>query len=173
MAKVLTTLAGMVGAVALLCPAAHACGDKFLLVARSGPWQMAQGTGEPGAILIYWAHASEERSAVLCSPDLASTLERAGHTVVVAEDLDSLRATLGEQGFDLVLTDGTSAHALRDEVAAVSADTTIVPCMAFPTRAEYSRAKAEFGVVVKAPSTSDRLLWTVAQAMAVAGRADR
>lgn len=138
---------GVIVTLASLSAAAHACGDKFLMVGRGAKFQRAYASVYPGKVLIY-ARPSTEANAAIRDPQLHKALRQAGHAVSVIEDWTLLEQALKTVPVDIVLVDVAEASRLQPLLAA-SATTPETLYVAFP------RAASRDGVICRLKS-SDR-----------------
>jgi hypothetical protein len=117
MSRIALLVVALIVSVPALYPAAHACGDKFLMVGRGARFQRAYASVYPGKVLIY-ARSSTDPKAAIRDPQLHKALRQAGHAVSVIEDWALLEQALRTVPVDVVLVDVAEAARLRDLVAA-------------------------------------------------------
>lgn len=108
--------------LALVAPAANACGE--------GQFNMGQGlryqrylAQHPANVLVY-DDGTVDRKA------LYSGLQKAGHKVTVVGTADAMALALRAHKFDVVIADLDDAKAMQSHVAAASAKTKVLPVVA-------------------------------------------
>ena len=151
----LVALGGLVG---LSDAVLEACGSKFLVSSRGARYQRVLASIKPTSILFYWQQDANTKEEDRWNPDAEEMLESVGHTVEVTYDADAFMGAAREGGFDVLVLSIDEAKRLRPELAALSVDSAVVPLLMFPTRSQYSRAREEYGVVMKLPTTTDKML---------------
>ena len=141
-----------------------ACGSKFLVGARSARYQRLQMTMNPASILWYYQQEADAPEDERWDSEFEAYLEKIGHTIELASDPDELRSAMLAGKFDIVILDIDYAREQRTELELLSTDSILLPTLLFPTRPEYSKAKREFGNVLKYPSTLSGILSAIDKA---------
>ncbi len=141
-----------------------ACGSKFLVGARSARYQRLQMTMNPASILWYYEEGPDTPEDERWDPEFAAWMEKIGHTIELAGDPDELRSAMLAGKFDVVILQIDQAREHRAELEMLAGDAVLLPMLVFPTRPEYSKAKREFGTVLKTPSTTSGLLSAIDKA---------
>jgi hypothetical protein len=136
----------------------NACGSKFLVASKGARYQRVLASIQPARILFYWPEDASTREEDRWNPAASEMLESAGHTVEVSwNDKTFLHAARGGH-FEVLVLPIDDARRLRPDLEALSESSAVVPLLVLPTRSEYSRAREEYGVVMKLPTTSDKML---------------
>ncbi len=53
---------------------------------------------------------------------------------------------------------GNDLSRVKSDLAALPPDAAVVPLLMFPTRSQYSQAREEYGIVMKLPTTTEKML---------------
>ena len=141
-----------------------ACGSKFLVGARSARYQRLQMTMNPASILWYSQEDANTPEDERWDPEFEAYMEKIGHTIEMASDLDELRSAMLAGKFDVVILQIDLLREERAELESLAADAVLLPTLLFPTRPEYSKAKREFGTVLKYPATMSGFLSAIDKA---------
>ncbi len=141
-----------------------ACGSKFLVGARSARYHRLQMTMNPASILWYYEEGPDTPEDERWDPEFEAWMEKIGHTIELAGDPDELRSAMLGGKFDIVILDIDFAREQRTELESLAVDAVLLPTLLFPTRSEYSKAKREFGTVLKYPATMGGLLSAIDKA---------
>ena len=152
---VLFILGGMVG---LSDAVLNACGSKFLVSSRGARYQRVLASIQPTSILFYWQQDDDTKEEDRWNPAAEEMLEAVGHTVEVLHDDEAFLDAARDGGFDVLLLPIDEARRLQADLAALPPGPAVVPLLMFPTRSQYSQAREEYGVVMKLPTTSDKML---------------
>lgn len=126
-------------------PAAHACGDKFLVISRGA--QRVPRAHHPATILLYVRPGSDAAAAAQRA-SLESTLKKAGHSVDAVDTSAAVSSALKNRGYDLVLADLTDASALARELRASAPAIEVIP---LAIKADAAVAAKSFATVVQIP----------------------
>ena len=101
---------------------AHACGDKFMLLARGMSFQRAYAALHPGGVVVY---VEDTAGAEARTKDFRKLLVRAGHTVRLAAgraELERLRVDPA----DIVIAATSQSAVLIDTVAGLAPQPTVL-----------------------------------------------
>jgi hypothetical protein len=161
MKKLLFT--GIAAAALALGPVAVlACGDKFVVLGRTGRFFV---TKYPAAILIY-VNPGSHMPAAMKEFRLEATLKRAGHKPKTVDSSADLEQALSSGKYDLVLADLSDCPGVeKDAVSAVSKPL-VVPVLYKPTPDELAAVEKKYGcLIAPASSRSTDLLPVLDQAM--------
>lgn len=142
-----------------------ACGSKFLVGARSARYQRLQTALHPSTILFYWEDdptTVEDDEASW--GDVRAAIEKVGHRFEMTTDRSAFESAVRAGKFEIVMMTLEEARRRKTDVAAIAPDVVLLPFVEFPTRPEYSKAKHEFGQVLKIPATVSQLLSTIDKA---------
>ena len=153
--SVLVALGGLVG---LSDAVLEACGSKFLVSSRGARYQRVLASIQPTSILFYWPEDTNTEEEDRWNPAAEEMLESVGHTVEVFSDDDAFLGAARGGGFDVLVLPIDEARRLKSDLAALPPDAAVVPLLMFPTRSQYSQAREEYGVVMKLPTTTDKML---------------
>ena len=151
----LVALGGLVG---LSDAVLEACGSKFLVSSRGARYQRVLASIQPTSILWYWQQDEKTEEEDRWNPDAEEMLESVGHTVEVSYDDESFLSAARRGDFDVLVLPIDEARRLRPDLEALPVDSAVVPLLMFPTRSQYSQAREEYGVVMKLPTTTDKML---------------
>ena len=151
----LVALGGLVG---LSDAVLEACGSKFLVSSRGARYQRVLASIEPASILFYWPQDATTEEEDRWNPDAEEMLEGAGHTVEVASDQETFLRDARAGSFDVLVLPIDEANRLQPDLEALSIDSAVVPWLWFPTRSQYSQAREEYGIVMKLPTTAEKML---------------
>ncbi len=151
----LVALGGLVG---LSDAVLEACGSKFLVSARGARYQRVLASIEPTSILFYWQQDDDTEEEDRWNPAAEEMLEGAGHTVEVSYDDKSFLSAARRGDFDVLVLPIDEARRLKPELGTLPSDAAVVPLLMFPTRSQYSQAKEEYGIVMKLPTTGEKML---------------
>jgi len=160
----LMLVAGLLAAAPSTWTVAHACGDKFLIVGRSGRFNQAYAAIYPATILLY-APAGRTASAAILDPKFQSSLTGAGHRIEVVKDEEQARRMLQAGRFDIVLADAADADALKARAAQSPSQPTVMPVLFNPTKAEAEAIKARYRCELKPSDRPARYLSTIDEEM--------
>ena len=127
---------------------AHACGDKFLMVGRSGRFNQAYAAIYPATILLY-APGGRAASAAILDPKFQVSLNRAGHRIEVVKNEEQAGQMFQAGRFDIVLADAADADALKARAAQSPSQPTVMPVLFNPTKAEAEAIKARYQCELK------------------------
>ncbi len=163
MRKLSVTIAVLTVAAQLGSPVLEACGAKFLVATRIARYQRALFAASPANILVY-RHNNEEE-VVEFAAALRTVLEDVGHTVTVVTSEGDLQNAARTSDFSLVMMDLDTARQLRGDVESWAPDSALLPIAAYATRPQASRARQEFGQVLKVPARRSEVLSTVHDAV--------
>ena len=97
-------------------------------------------------------------------PDGANFFEQVGHTLEVAFDADTFLAAAKNGDYDVLLVWIEQAGNLQSDMASLAPDAAVLPILKFPTRSVYSAARKEWGIVLKLPTTSPKILAAIEKA---------
>ncbi len=164
MRRLSVTIAVLTVLVHLGGPVLEACGAKFLVATRIARHQRLRYAASPANILVY-QHTDDE-GVVEFSAALHDVLENVGHTVTVVASEDDLQDAARTHDFNIVMMELDVARRLRTDVESWSPDSVVLPMVAFATRPQASRAREEFGLVLRLPAKKSALLSTVHDAHA-------
>lgn len=146
------------GIVGLSDTVLNACGSKFLVSSKSGRYQRVLASIKPTSILFYWQQDGNTKEEDRWNPAAEEMLESVGHTVEVSYDADAFLDAAGDGGFDVLVLAIDEARRLQADLAALPPGPAVVPLLMFPTRSQYSQAREEYGVVMKLPTTTEKML---------------
>ena len=164
MRKIVFVFSLLTGTAFLVNPVLDACGSKFLVGARSARYQRMQVTMNPASILWYYEQKPDAAEDERWDPEFEAWMEKIGHTIEVVGDHGELRSALLAGTFDIVILQIDHVREHRAELESLAADSVLLPVLPFPTRPEYSKAKREFGTVLKFPTTVNGILSTIEKA---------
>ena len=131
----------LLGALVGVCSAAHACGDKFLIVGRCVNYQRTHMAEHPGSVLILWG-ANSKTAAAIRDVQLQNFLQQAGHRVNVVEESPGTLETFRAGDYDVVLVDAADADRVRLEL--VGARTRVLPVMYQATDAQMDQVRQNY-----------------------------
>ena len=141
--------------------AVAACGDKLVVLGRGVRFERIVESEYPGTIVLYL----NPRSRLPAADEqfhLASVLELAGHTVLLAKSRAELDRSLREEPADLVLADIVDARSLSAELTATPAAPVVLPVLYKPTDAELAEAQRQTACLGQAAKRKrEHLLRTV------------
>ncbi len=163
MRRLSVTIAILTVLVHLGAPVLEACGAKFLVATRIARYQRALFAANPANILVY-QHNSEEE-VVEFAAALRTVLEDVGHTVAVVTTEGDLQNAARTNDFSLVMMALDAARLLRGDVESWSPESTLLPIAKYATRPQASRARQEFGRVLKVPARRSEVLSAVHDAV--------
>ncbi len=158
MKKLFLVLVVVGGIVALSDAVLNACGSKFLVSSRGARYQRVLASIQPTSILFYWPEDATTEEEDRWNPAAEEMLESVGHTVEVSYDADAFLDAARDGGFDVLLLPIDEARRLQADLAALPPGPAVVPLLMFPTRSQYSQAREEYGVVMKLPTTTEKML---------------
>jgi hypothetical protein len=161
----LMILACLTLAVAPTSPDVSACGDKFIVAEEGMRNEAMLQASKPGRVLLYRPEAPDA-AACMRDPELRASLEKAGHTVVVADGDEALSRALASERFDVVLVEYAKASDVRDTVKGNSASPVVVPVLDRTARQFLSAARREFKIVLNVPASAYRVVMALDKAMA-------
>lgn len=138
-------------------PVLDACGSKFLVGSKAARYQRMRAVS-PANVLVYYKQDATTAAEDRWNPEFESTLEQVGYSIEVATDASSFQEAVRGRDFDIVMMGLGDARNLRSDISSLSPHAVLLPVVSFPTRAELSQAKREFGNVLKTPTTMKRLL---------------
>ena len=152
--------------VTLATTAVFACGDKLMLLAGSARFRQVFPGSRPASILAYSRQNSSVHGLV---NDLEhqSTLKHAGYKVFAIEDRTRLDEALKTGKFDLLLVDAADAEGLEPQARSAPSRPLVLPVVYKSTKAEAKSVERKFHCVLKAPSSPDRFLAAIDEAMGV------
>jgi ABC-type amino acid transport substrate-binding protein len=137
-----------------------ACGDKFLMVGRSGRFNQAYAAIYPATILLY-APAGRAASVAILDPKFQSSLTRAGHRIEVVKTEEQAVQMLQAGRFDLVLSDAADADALKARAAVSPTQPTVMPVLINQTKADAEAIKTRYQCELKPSDRPGRYLSTI------------
>jgi len=141
-----------------------ACGDKFLMVGRSGRFNQAYAAIYPATILLY-APGGRAASAAIADPKFQASLTRAGHRIEVVTNEELAAQMLQAGHFDIVLADAADADLLKARAAQSPSQPTVMPVLFNPTKAEAEAIKARFQCELKPSDRPARYLSRIDEEM--------
>lgn len=150
--------------VASLTQQARACGDKFLVVGRGVRPKQLSSTLMPASILIY-QNPTSESARVASDPELQASLMKAGHSVALAEDTQTLHEALTSGRYDIIVAALSDALRLKREAETAPSKPTVLPVIYNPTVKALGDAKNAFACVLPRPGKTSQLLAVIDQAM--------
>ena len=89
-------------------------------------------------------------------------LEKVGHDIEVTTDLDAFQSAMETGRFNIVMMPLEDARQMQAQVQSASA--VLLPLAYLVSGPEYSLAKEEFGLVLRTPTTTKKLLSAVQEA---------
>ena len=140
----------------------EACGAKFIVTMRSPRALLAQRATRPATILLY-QHTADV-GVVEFIGELRNVLNGGGHTVTVVTSEAALREAAASQKFNVVRLQLDAARRLRNDLDSSSHGASILPMKEYVRGAEAARVKAEFGQMLKLPTTDREVLSVVRDA---------
>ncbi len=152
------------GIVGLSDAVLNACGSKFLVSSKGGRYQRLLASIKPTNILWYYQQDENTPEDERWDPDGAKFFEQVGHTLEVRFDADTFLAAAKNGDYDVLLVWIEQARSLQSDMASLAPDAAVLPILKFPTRSEYSAARKEFGIVMKLPTTSPKILAAIEKA---------
>jgi hypothetical protein len=160
------TLLLVLAAVVILgrAPAAHACGDKFVVLGRGMRFGRAHAARFPGSVLIYANPASHMPDAMK-QFRLEPTLKAAGHKTRVVENSADLEEMLASGRYDIVLADVTDSAGVQTQAASAPSKPSVVPVLYKPTPADLAAVEKKYGCLIAPASSRLDLLPVLDQAM--------
>ena len=141
-----------------------ACGSKFLVSSKGARYQRILASIKPTNILWYYQQDENTPEDERWDPDGAKFFDQVGHTLEVSFDVDTFLAAAKNGDYDVLLMWIEQARSLQSEMASLSPDAAVLPILKFPTRSEYSAARKEWGIVLKLPTTSPKILAAIEKA---------
>ncbi len=135
--------------VTLGTSAVFACGDKLMLLAGSARFRQVFAGSRPATILAY----SRQNSSV--------------HGLVKDLEHTTLDEALKTGKFDLLLVDAADAEGLEPQARSAPSRPLVLPVVYKSTKAEAKSVERKFHCVLKAPSSPDRYLAAIDEAMGV------
>lgn len=142
---------------------AGACGDKLLILGRGVRFQV-DTANYPSAIVLF-ANPNHPSSARFEDTQLRSIMKQAGHRLSSVKSRDELATALKNGRYDLVLADFSDAPSLEDMVQAAPSKPVLLPWVEQGKKTDEPKAKARYGVVLKAPASVAHFLSTVDRTM--------
>ncbi len=164
MKRLSVTIAALTVLVHLGSPVLEACGAKFLVASSIARYQRLQFAANPANILVYQQtdhEGADDDDLRAFAAKLRDLLEGVGHSVTVVATENDLQAAARTRDFDIVMMYLEVARRLRSDVESWSPDSAVLPIVAFSTRPQASRARQEFGQVLKLPAKNSETLSTV------------
>lgn len=154
----------LLGTSCLLGPGgwALACGDKFLLLARSIRFEEAYAARHPASVLVYVDPATGF-SAV--GKQVVTILTKAGHKPVTAEGKGALKEALKAGSFDVILADIADIESVDTDVKAAGVRPMVLPVVYNPTGKELEAAKKQYTCLLKAKGKDRHFLAVVNEVM--------
>lgn len=119
----------IVSALALAPLPAQACGEGMFNTGKGLPYQ-AYLAPRPAAVLVY----STPDASGAEQDALHAGLQKAGHTVTVVRDADSLKRAIGEHRYDVVISAFDVVDAIPTQVTAGETPPSILPVVARSAR---------------------------------------
>ena len=160
MKRLSLAIAALMAFVYLGSPVLEACGAKFLVATRIARYQRLQFSARPANILVY-QHTSDDEEVVALAEALRLVMEDVGHSVTVVESESDLQNAAEAEDFDIVMMDLDVARRLRSNIESWTPESALLPMVAYATRPQASRARQEFGQVLRLPAKRVELLSTV------------
>jgi len=148
---------------------ALACGDKFLVPGRGVRFERTPEERRASRVLIYAPPASA-LARTMARLKLEASLRKVGYPITVAATPDDL-AIAAATAWDVVLVDVTDGAVAKSRLP-VASQTHLVGVLPKTTAVETARARAQFPIVLRAPSRSQDFL-DVIDGAAVCAREDR
>jgi len=138
---------------------AHACGDKTMRV-KTGLRYYEQAKQHPSKILIYSASLPPGKAV-----ELRDYLNDVGHKATAMDDVSSVKNSIRNSHYDLVLTNLAEAPALQLLVESSTLKTVVVPVLLKQPKSAEKAAAKQYKVIVKNPEYGIDFLTAVSQVM--------
>jgi len=137
-----------------------------MLLVGSARFRQVFAGSRPATILAYSRQNSPVRRLVK-DIEYQSTLNHAGYKVFAIEDRARLDETLKTGKFDLLLVDAADAEGFEPQARSAPSRPLVLPVVYKSTKAEATSVERKFHCVLKAPSSPDRYLAAIDEAMSV------
>ena len=137
---------------------ADACGDKTMR-AKTGLRYYEQAKQHPSKILIYSASLPDGDA-----DELRDALNKIGHNATAMNDINSVKNSISNSHYDLVLTNLAEAPALQSQVKSSTLKTVVVPVLLKQPTEEKTAAK-QYKVIIKNPKYLSDFLSAVSRVM--------
>jgi hypothetical protein len=131
------SIVALIGLLLLSTEAAHACGDKFLLVGRGSRFQRAYVALHPASLLVLNSKVTAER-------DLQSSLKLAGHAVRVVSDAGALTAAVAAGRVDFVLADFRDTEEIARVLPRETFDRLLLPVIDGSSKSSVAAATDQY-----------------------------
>ena len=143
-----------------------ACGSKFLVSGQGARYQRILASIKPTNILWYYQQDENTPEDERWDPDGVKFFEQVGHTLEVTFDADTFLAAAKNGDYDvlMLMVDIEEARELKDEMESLAPDAAVLPILLFPSRSVYSAARKEFGIALRFPTTSPKILAAIEKA---------
>ena len=163
MKRTLVAVGVIVAGLMVFRAAVEACGDKSL---SSGGVRLERARAKqyPASILIV-AQPDSHMTAAARELKLLHTLEQVGYTYREVTSWADAETALASGQFNVVMADLTYGSDLQQRFASSPSRPVIVPVAYKMTKTETSLATKQYRFLVKAPSTSNQYLSTIADAV--------
>lgn len=138
---------------------ADACGDKTMRV-KTGLRYYEQAKQHPSKILIYSASLPAGKAV-----ELRDYLNKIGHKATAMDDVSSVKNSIRNSQYDLVLTNLAQAPDLQLQVEFSSLKTVVVPVLLKQPKSEEKAAAKQYKVIVKNPEDGIDFLIAVSRVM--------
>jgi hypothetical protein len=155
-------LVGVVGIVGFCAgTSVLACGDKFLVAGRGARFQK----GAARAPILIYAPLSSTSGSGSRTQSMEAVLRRSGYRPGLATSAEELGRILADTTTGVVIVDVADAPTVARLVPAAPSGPVILPILSNASRQELKEARKTWGVVLKAPASSDSLLDAVDEAL--------
>jgi hypothetical protein len=139
---------------------ANACGDKTMRVKSGLRYYQTQIAKHPSMILIHSAALPSGKAV-----ELRNFLNKVGHKATALDDVGSIKDTLRNAHYDLVLTNLAEAPDLQKQVESFTPHTRVVPVLLKQPDAEAKAAEKQYKFIVKNPKDGLDFVIAVARVM--------
>jgi len=139
---------------------ANGCGDKTMRVKTGLRYYQTQIAQHPSTILIHSAALPAGKAV-----ELRDFLNKVGHKATALDDVGSIKNTLRNAHYDLVLTNLAEAPDLQKQVESFTPNTRVVPVLFKQPDAEAKAAAKQYKVIVKNPKDGLDFVIAVAKVM--------
>ena len=142
-----------------------ACGEKFLIPGRGTRFQRTPAERKTSGLLVL-SSPSSELSQALGKLNIDASLRKAGYTPTVLTNVADLDATLPLRRWDVLVVDLTEIGAVKSRLMRTNPSLVVLPVGQKLTGVQLSQARAEFPVVLKAPTRAQDFLDAIDDALA-------
>jgi hypothetical protein len=153
--RVLARVAALIVVAVIAVPGLLACGDKFLVPGRGVRFQPTPKERQRAAVLFY-APASSALARTLAALKTEAALRKVGYRPTLAATPADL-ARAASTSWDVILVDAAEGGPLRREIPPAG-PARLIAVLAQATSVQAAAARAEFPIVLRAPSRNQDFL---------------